>query len=331
MTQRELGLFADAGATPIHVAAIVALRARSNADGWTRDGLDSLARYALMKPRTLSRALNELQKKKLVDVRRVAHKGGGWTYERRARLDPAVKSLRVEASTTGESAPPHVPTQTASTPAEWTPGDAREDAKTEASGRLATRHNPDVLPDLFPVVDDEKEKIRDAVVELALKTLREELPDLVDEGRARRDLSALRKKRPRVHVIEQIEAWLERGQEAIRGDAYLALLGWLGKAPESETEELAAFCRADGCDEVATVTGLGDSSDAGDFWCEVHAHSECACGDSRVAHSASAPFRCRLQRHERLSETPDGYGRIETAWVRCPCDGFVDARMERAS
>jgi hypothetical protein len=89
--QRELQRLAALGARAPHVAVITALRARLDARTQdTRDGIESIARYAGLSESTARRALKWLVVQKIVDEQPVEPVKGGprgtaWAWPRRVR------------------------------------------------------------------------------------------------------------------------------------------------------------------------------------------------------------------------------------------------------
>lgn len=75
--QRELAWLVERGARHTHVAALLTLRVRAERDGWTRDGVLSLARWSGMKKRTFERAFRWLVEKGCAAAQELERRRGG--------------------------------------------------------------------------------------------------------------------------------------------------------------------------------------------------------------------------------------------------------------
>lgn len=169
---RELAGLRAVKATPIEIAALVALRLGADKKtGWTTWGLEALASWASMKPRTMQTALRRLRSLKLVEdraeQRRGGPKGSAWLYRRRALpFEEWPERLRAEASSYLSASDKSALDGEPSSPSKRTHSEGEEDAAKRARGRMATRDNPESSPESLPERGSLREDDKDALLVL---------------------------------------------------------------------------------------------------------------------------------------------------------------------
>ena len=240
LLQAEQKKLVRSGMTHVEIAAFITLRVRSGADGVTRDGLTSLARWAGMSERTMRRALRNLVTLGVVvrtrSQRHGGPKGTAWSWARCAlALHDWPDSV---ANAHGD--PEEGAASTALFPRRSRPLGEEEPVKAAPRDGQLTSCIPEHLPDTS--LDDVDKTIRCALMELQAFT-NYPFDRVLDHQllmRAQRD-------RPNVDIAVEVERWIQRAVGQQMRVPRAALEAWLKRAQDTPQADRERYCTHDGC------------------------------------------------------------------------------------
>ena len=234
------------------IAMIVALRVRSNGDGWTRDRVASLARWGHLSEGNARRALDELVALGVAEERRERAKGEGrghaWSWRRRVLpLEAWPEELRTVRPSSPDvvrvvrgSAPEAVLTDGGLFARKSRSNSGEEVLKTRGRGAQTTRHNPTSYPASLP--DDVGVE-----VDLALDELASVAGYTRDRDAYLAVVDAFSRRRPTVALVREVERWAERARDGEVRDGPKALAAWLEVAKDAPTSQVDPECVVEGC------------------------------------------------------------------------------------
>lgn len=244
VTQSELVYLREIGADPGHIALLVVLRARvDGSTGTVADTLSTLGKWSRISGGALKRRLYWLQAHGIVKVEeRAGVEGSRGQWSRRRRPRPFEEWPNIGPRQGQSSSRTLVPQRT--------DVDVSIGPRGRNNGPARTNNGPGPRGVVQNVPESPESSANENDDELtcdALEGVRSIENYPFDESRDRAMLVGVRRRRPGVQLLDEIETWVERGRTPEIRDQRAALEGWLLIARDALPRKRDPRCAVRGC------------------------------------------------------------------------------------